>query len=332
MISTVLGLEDDVKNVTDKLSSKADKTSLEELMTMISNTRNDVEKCNVATSENTSQLEELKKSLSLLDVKIAELSKELAKLKNTQGSGSTVVHSTGVEQEELDRLRNAIEKLRIEMDDTMKTVKELERLKELKRLVKRIEISLDKKLDREEFEKWKAENDINEIIDNLVKRFADRNEIMKLIKKLENRIAILETMTNDAHANELGDSALLAKKPLGGWSCASCQKDLVNIEGMRVQYYPWAKLPQRDPERIAKVGQGYSRMLSLMKPELTRSQPTGLTMKKSYEEEVQMVEERHKPMVRSYAQGFNYDTEGRRSSKGNALPNIQQKVCFFAIY
>ncbi len=64
------------------------------------------------------------------------------------------------------------------------------------------------------------------------------------------------------------ETAMLAKKPLG-WSCASCQKDLTNISfGQQNQFQNWNKLPFRNPgERIARVGQGFSKMLSQIKPE-----------------------------------------------------------------
>ena len=45
------------------------------------------------------------------------------------------------------------------------------------------------------------------------------------------------------------------KKHLCGFSCASCEKDLLNLYGKRVDFTPWSKLPFKDPtERIAKVG------------------------------------------------------------------------------
>lgn len=37
-------------------------------------------------------------------------------------------------------------------------------------------------------------------------------------------------MMNKMDENEINE-AMLQKKPLGGWSCASCQKNLVNISG-----------------------------------------------------------------------------------------------------
>ena len=61
---------------------------------------------------------------------------------------------------------------------------------------------------------------------------------------------------------------MFSKKPFAGLACASCEKDMTNMYGRRVEYMPWSKLPTRDPaERIAKVGQGFSKMLSMIKPE-----------------------------------------------------------------
>ena len=54
------------------------------------------------------------------------------------------------------------------------------------------------------------------------------------------------------HDNE--DDAMFTKKPLGGMSCASCEKDIINLYGRKADYLPWGKFPFRDPsERIARV-------------------------------------------------------------------------------
>ena len=69
-------------------------------------------------------------------------------------------------------------------------------------------------------------------------------------------------------AGENEEDAMFSKKPLGGLSCASCEKGLVDMYGKRVEFMPWNKLPFRDPaERIARVGQGFSKMLSMINPE-----------------------------------------------------------------
>lgn len=50
------------------------------------------------------------------------------------------------------------------------------------------------------------------------------------------------------------DDAMFTKKPLGGMSCASCEKDVINLQGRKAEYLPWSRFPLRDPsERIAKV-------------------------------------------------------------------------------
>ena len=48
---------------------------------------------------------------------------------------------------------------------------------------------------------------------------------------------------------------MFTKKPLGGMSCASCEKNIVNLQGHKADYLPWNRFPFRDPsERIARVG------------------------------------------------------------------------------
>jgi hypothetical protein len=60
-------------------------------------------------------------------------------------------------------------------------------------------------------------------------------------------------MSRGGH-NENEDDAMFTKKPLGGMSCASCEKDIVNLQGRKADYLPWGKFPFRDPsERIARV-------------------------------------------------------------------------------
>ena len=73
---------------------------------------------------------------------------------------------------------------------------------------------------------------------------------------------------------------MFSKKPLGGLSCASCEKGLVDMYGKRVEFMPWNKLPFRDPaERIARVGQGFSKMLSMINPDqLSRYDQNGSKM------------------------------------------------------
>jgi hypothetical protein len=40
------------------------------------------------------------------------------------------------------------------------------------------------------------------------------------------------------------NEAMLAKKPLGGWSCVSCQKSITNMNGTLADYQVISKLPE----------------------------------------------------------------------------------------
>jgi hypothetical protein len=47
---------------------------------------------------------------------------------------------------------------------------------------------------------------------------------------------------------------MFTKKPLGGFSCASCEKNIVNLEGLQAEFLSWRRLPfKENHERIAKV-------------------------------------------------------------------------------
>ena len=103
----------------------------------------------------------------------------------------------------------------------------------------------------------------------LTKQFADKGETRKALKTLEKQIQNMYTLILTKGGNGGNEEdAMFSKKPLGGLSCASCEKGLIDMYGKRVEFMPWNKLPFRDPaERIARVGQGFSKMLSMINPD-----------------------------------------------------------------
>ena len=107
-------------------------------------------------------------------------------------------------------------------------------------------------------------NKIKELSDEFLKKFADKIETKRALKYLEKLIRDNETIKVIPEGND----AMLARKPLGGWSCASCQKELERLMGKIAPYQPWNKMPYRDPaDRIARAGPGFSRMLATIQPE-----------------------------------------------------------------
>jgi hypothetical protein len=109
---------------------------------------------------------------------------------------------------------------------------------------------------------------LNELVKAMTKQFADKAETKKALKLHERQLKNLYSLLMSKGHGVNEEDAMFSKKPLGGLSCASCEKDLVNMMGKKVDFMPWNKLPFRDPaERIARVGQGFSKMLSMINPE-----------------------------------------------------------------
>jgi hypothetical protein len=103
----------------------------------------------------------------------------------------------------------------------------------------------------------------------LTKQFADKGDTRKAFKIHEKQLENLYNLIMEGkNKGQNEEDAMFSKKPLGGMSCASCEKGLVDMYGRRVEFMPWQKLPFRDPaERIARVGQGFSKMLSMINPD-----------------------------------------------------------------
>lgn len=99
-------------------------------------------------------------------------------------------------------------------------------------------------------------------------QFADKDTFRKKIFALEKNIKNLYDLMMAANAGKKDneEDAMFTRKPLGPVSCASCDKGIVNLIGQQADYLAWKKLPFREPnERIAKYGQGFSKILGMMK-------------------------------------------------------------------
>lgn len=104
-----------------------------------------------------------------------------------------------------------------------------------------------------------------EIIQKLVKKFADTALVKKWIANLERDIKKLFELIEDMSLQN--ETAMLSKKPLGGISCASCEKNLVNLQCFPPAYLTWGKFPKSENKPMSKGGFGISKILSMMKPE-----------------------------------------------------------------
>lgn len=78
---------------------------------------------------------------------------------------------------------------------------------------------------------------LNEIVKALTKQLADKHETKKALKLLERQLKNLyDLFMSKGQKEDDADDAMFSKKPLGGNSCASCEKEIVNLNGRRVEF------------------------------------------------------------------------------------------------
>lgn len=99
-------------------------------------------------------------------------------------------------------------------------------------------------------------------------KLADKNNTNKNIKYLDTQIKhIIEVYIKKM---EKGDNWLIAKKPIGGHSCASCESYIGDLHDHN-QHVPWNKMHVKEVERsyrvlliLLKIGNGFSKMLQMI--------------------------------------------------------------------
>lgn len=248
--------KENFKNLNDKVNkygsdilklfeTKAEKADLQDLIDKLNNLLKEVEE---ALKWKTPMLQ-VTNRIDKVEVQIQNILKNLGK----GGEGLDEALFKALEAKH-DQLRDDFEKFKADVMGWLKNLQD----------------ALDGKADEsalKELEKYLL-NRLEDLANGLDKRFADKNETKKALKALEKQIKNLFDMLMSKGNGAHEDDAMFAKRPLGGWSCASCAKDLVNLQGVQADYVPWRQWPFRDPnERLAKSGQGFSRILSKMKPE-----------------------------------------------------------------
>ena len=97
------------------------------------------------------------------------------------------------------------------------------------------------------------------------KKFADRNEVNKTIKYLDQQIRnIVQIYIKKI---DKGENWLLAKKPITNNLCASCESYIGDLKDSNDNnlYIPWNKYPVKDPnDKLYRMGHGFSKMLQMI--------------------------------------------------------------------
>ena len=119
---------------------------------------------------------------------------------------------------------------------------------------------------------YNLRNNILEKMEELVKacnlKFADKNESLKNFKHIEEqlkKIIFLLKKRNEQNVDGDANNWLLAKKPINGYSCASCESYLGDLSNDIKKYVPWNRLPLRESnDNLYRIGSGYSKMLQMI--------------------------------------------------------------------
>lgn len=182
-----------------------------------------------------------------MENRVTALEKRVAQLASSITNANINIGS-GADMSGLEGLSNRVDQLEAKL---------MQMWDEFGRWMKEIEDRLNQKADiaaLNELEKL-LQDRLNDIVKALTKQFADKAETKKALKLHERQLKNLYSLLMNKGEGGNEEDAMFSKKPLGGLSCASCEKYLVNMMGKKVEYMPWQKLPFRDPaDRIARVG------------------------------------------------------------------------------
>ena len=98
---------------------------------------------------------------------------------------------------------------------------------------KSLQDHLNAKVDKDELSELEARllEKLNEMIKKMMGQFADKNDTKKRLANLEKNVKLLFEMLGNRGSigRENEEDAMFSKKPLGGFSCASCERNITNL-------------------------------------------------------------------------------------------------------
>ena len=142
---------------------------------------------------------------------------------------------------------------------------------------------------------------IEELKISSIKRFADKNDTNNNFRLIEEQLKLLMEMKNNA------DNWLLAKKPIGGNYCASCETYIGDLKENK-EYLAWNKWPSKDDRSVVKRGPGFSKMLQLVNADPIMNIEEYDNLNKMYQ---------HKNIENYYHRDKEFDGKNERNIKSS---------------
>ena len=166
-------------------------------------------------------MEACEKADSLMKKTLTEHEKKLKNLKNSTGGGGPDAGVIEEYQAEMDRLRQEFEEHR-DLSNKELTSHNVQ-------LLNKVSIT-----DLDDVEQ-RLQQQIDDILQQMI-LFALKDDVNKRFSSITKKIReILEIIDKNA----TNDDGMLTKRNLGPIACATCEKDLINLQGMPADYHAW---------------------------------------------------------------------------------------------
>ena len=145
-----------------------------------------------------------------------------------------------------------------------KDIEKIEKnIEDVRRLISDLADALMNKASGEDMRTFEGviNNKLEEMKILSVRKFSDKVEMNKNFKYIDAQIKHLTSVI--MRKNEKNESWLLAKKPIGGHICASCEAYIGDLKD-KEDFLVWNKYPNRDKEKNYRIGNGFSHMLNML--------------------------------------------------------------------
>lgn len=236
---TLSSIEERMDMLKDSLSQR-----LRDLENLLNSLKEEFEKLDSESNRQGGIIIQINQRIDTLEIRINNMDKSLSGAYLGGHMGSEPTADVSDLKSSLDALKRDFISFK---EDNYKKQKETE--EELNKKVDKSDLVEFERLMRERMEAM--EKSLNKA----------KTDLKKALRILDDRVKRLTDQVKSRGPSLDREDAMLAKKPLEGWKCATCDKNLVNMVGLPAEHYNWKRMPKKDGERIPMMGQGFSRML-----------------------------------------------------------------------
>ena len=222
----------------------------ENLRTLIDDNKNDIRLCNDKYSKLFKVLETLRgQVLTLFEEEYSQNKKD----KDDSKLDIALLVSRQDYDEDKSSMNKKIDKIFSKESDNYRMIQEIQR--KIRNLIT--------ETDLQNLEQYLL-NIISENKLKISKNYVEKSDLQKALKFIEIRIKTLEEA-----ASKENENWLLAKKPINGFLCASCEAYIGDLKN-NSEFSAWNKLSDRKGRKNYRIGHGFSTMLKMINSDILK--------------------------------------------------------------